>query len=320
MRRFFEPQLEQMYARARHDGEDGVVAQADGRLSGGWMVGSSPLGGTFVCRLEICIREDFVLQETPLESLCLCCGSSGAVRYCPSQPTRVREGNNVVAFHRPDGTESVRLSRGERISSTSVNLTPEFFERHARLYRRDFASAQEELSLLDPDALNDGLAGLMTLARVWGLGGGAAQERRERELHSTLLRLFDWADEHLLLRSEGISWSDICLAHDAARLMQRAMAQEGGRIPMVEQLARSVHCGHSHLCVVFKQVMGKSVGQYARELRMREAQRLLLDEGMAVAQVARTVGYATPAAFSAAFCREEGCSPSEWRRTQLKDG
>jgi len=320
MRRFFEPQLEQLGARVFHDDINRVAARTDGRLSAGWMMASNPLDGTLISRVEMLVRKDFVLQETPPESLCLCCGSREIVRYTPSRPSHMREGNNVVAFHQPERTVNAQLTHGDHISSTSICLTPEFFERNARTYRRDFDVAREELSLLDPDAVNEGLVGLMSRARVWGLGDAEPRERSERELHRILLGLFDWADEQLRLRGEGLCWADICLAHDAARIMRQALLHEDGHIPMVEQLARSVHCGHSHLCVVFKQVMGKSVGQYARELRMSEAQRLLLDGRLPVAQVARAVGYATPAAFSAAFCREEGCPPSKWRRARKGDG
>lgn len=45
------------------------------------------------------------------------------------------------------------------------------------------------------------------------------------------------------------------------------------------------------------------------------ADRLIEDGAVTVAQVARAVGYTDPYAFSAAFKRARGVTPSEFRRT-----
>ncbi len=49
-------------------------------------------------------------------------------------------------------------------------------------------------------------------------------------------------------------------------------------------------------------------------LRMRQAMALLASESYTIETVAQQVGYDSPFAFSAAFKRHQGVSPSEYRQ------
>ena len=53
---------------------------------------------------------------------------------------------------------------------------------------------------------------------------------------------------------------------------------------------------------------------YLRRLRMQSTSRLLGDSGAKVASVAKAVGFELEAAFSRAFKKCVGLSPTEWRR------
>ncbi len=52
-------------------------------------------------------------------------------------------------------------------------------------------------------------------------------------------------------------------------------------------------------------------------LRMANAERLLDNPGLSVAEVARMVGYGDPRHFSRQFRRETGKSPTHYRRARL---
>lgn len=65
----------------------------------------------------------------------------------------------------------------------------------------------------------------------------------------------------------------------------------------------------------FSTVMGQSPLAYLTECRMDEAEELLADRSLTVAQVAKAVGYADAFGFSAAFKRHRGIRPSEFRGT-----
>ena len=63
----------------------------------------------------------------------------------------------------------------------------------------------------------------------------------------------------------------------------------------------------------FRQVLGRSPIRYLTEWRMHLAEDLLATTDVAVVAVARRVGYDSEEAFSRAFKRARGLSPSHWR-------
>ncbi|MEU1122187.1 AraC family transcriptional regulator [Streptomyces sp. NPDC005899] len=63
----------------------------------------------------------------------------------------------------------------------------------------------------------------------------------------------------------------------------------------------------------FTELMGRPPLAYLTECRMDEAETLLADTDLSIAQIARTVGYADAFGFSAAFKRHKGRSPSTVR-------
>ncbi|MGW9069218.1 AraC family transcriptional regulator [Streptomyces yangpuensis] len=65
----------------------------------------------------------------------------------------------------------------------------------------------------------------------------------------------------------------------------------------------------------FTELMGRPPLTYLTECRMDDAEALLADTDLSIAQIARTVGYADAFGFSAAFKRHKGLSPSTFRTT-----
>ncbi|WP_405490770.1 AraC family transcriptional regulator [Nocardia sp. NBC_00511] len=63
----------------------------------------------------------------------------------------------------------------------------------------------------------------------------------------------------------------------------------------------------------FTTVMGQPPLSYLTECRMDDAEELLSDTDLTVAQVAKRIGYADPFGFSAAFKRHRGLSPTAFR-------
>lgn len=63
----------------------------------------------------------------------------------------------------------------------------------------------------------------------------------------------------------------------------------------------------------FAAVMGQPPLTYLTAARMDEAEELLTDTDLTIAQIAKSVGYADPFGFSAAFKRHRGLSPTAFR-------
>ncbi|WP_433517627.1 AraC family transcriptional regulator [Nonomuraea sp. CA-143628] len=75
--------------------------------------------------------------------------------------------------------------------------------------------------------------------------------------------------------------------------------------------ARAVHTSERTLTRLFTQETGLTFRQWRMTLRIRESLPHLAS-GMSVAAVAHRVGYETPSAFVAAFCREIGVTPASF--------
>jgi len=81
----------------------------------------------------------------------------------------------------------------------------------------------------------------------------------------------------------------------------------------VADLAAEAAVSRSLLDVRFREVLGLSPIRYVKEWRMRVAQDLLATTDVTIASAARRVGYDSEEAFSRAFKRAYGRSPSLWR-------
>ncbi|MCA9607204.1 MAG: AraC family transcriptional regulator [Myxococcales bacterium] len=79
------------------------------------------------------------------------------------------------------------------------------------------------------------------------------------------------------------------------------------------ELARKAGLSRSVLYARFTERLGVSPAAYLTRWRMSLARRALRGEA-SVSEVAHSIGYASEAAFSRAFKREVGQSPSAWRR------
>ena len=81
----------------------------------------------------------------------------------------------------------------------------------------------------------------------------------------------------------------------------------------VAELASRAAVSRSLLDERFRDVLGRSPIRYLTEWRMHLAEELLATTDVGVASVARRVGYDSEEAFSRAFKRARGLSPTHWR-------
>ncbi len=92
-----------------------------------------------------------------------------------------------------------------------------------------------------------------------------------------------------------------------------ALHADAGRKWTVAELARAALVSASSLDQRFRDVLGMPPIRYLTVWRMHTARSLLSSTELAVATVARRVGYESEEAFSRAFKRVHGVSPSRWR-------
>lgn len=92
--------------------------------------------------------------------------------------------------------------------------------------------------------------------------------------------------------------------------MREHLDQEIG----LEELAGLVNLSRFHFCTAFRKATGHTPHNWLVMQRIGEARRLLGIAELPVTEVALAVGYQTPSAFTAAFRKLMGMTPSEFRR------
>ncbi len=99
--------------------------------------------------------------------------------------------------------------------------------------------------------------------------------------------------------------------NEVGAMVARSLSEKPNR----ESVARRMGMSGAHFGKSFRREAGVTYREFVRRIRVGQAQRLLLTPGKTVAQVANEVGYTTTAAFSRAFERECGVSPSAYRNS-----
>lgn len=105
--------------------------------------------------------------------------------------------------------------------------------------------------------------------------------------------------------------------NDAIQQAQEYLREHLGARTSVAELAALARLSPSHFAALFRRATGTGVLQYQTRLRMSRARELLDTTDQAVAEIARSLGYADPFYFSRQFRSVHGISPSAYR-TQHK--
>jgi AraC-like DNA-binding protein len=79
--------------------------------------------------------------------------------------------------------------------------------------------------------------------------------------------------------------------------------------------AREAYLSPYHYHRVFRATFGETPHEFVTRLKMEQAKRLLLREGMPVTEVCFALGYESLGSFSNRFRSHIGYSPSEYQRT-----
>jgi AraC-like DNA-binding protein len=84
----------------------------------------------------------------------------------------------------------------------------------------------------------------------------------------------------------------------------------------VESLAAAAALSRSAFVARFRALVGQPPAQYLTQARIAAARRRLAETGETLAVIAWDLGYGSEEAFSRAFRRETGQSPSQWRQAR----
>lgn len=104
-------------------------------------------------------------------------------------------------------------------------------------------------------------------------------------------------------------------ANMLARRIQHYLDDHYNEALTLHSIGSALRISEYYLAHVFKSEMGMPPMQYVMKRRIGEAQTLLIDTNLPVAEISERLGYGNPWNFSTAFSRCVGMSPSQYRRT-----
>ncbi|MCZ8112856.1 MAG: helix-turn-helix transcriptional regulator [Betaproteobacteria bacterium] len=211
---------------------------------------------------------------------------------------------NITAGARQQGIVAVFRARSfaQRFGLLPEDLPPELLaatEGRANMGRIASFPIDHRVAALVADTLDSRLHG----------------ELRTVQLAGRLAELVAYALE-AMLHQHGARTATLPRRRDLdlARAAQARLDSDYRRPPNFADLAREIGTSQNKLKAVFKQAYGLTMADYCLERRMREAQQLLMEASLTIAQVAERVGYEHQSSFAAAFSGHVGMSPREYRK------
>ncbi|MBW4644241.1 MAG: AraC family transcriptional regulator [Goleter apudmare HA4340-LM2] len=133
----------------------------------------------------------------------------------------------------------------------------------------------------------------------------------EGKVLELLVLQFDQLLEKQKQSSSTLSFhsTDIERLHLAKTILQQQLEHP----PSLLELAKLVGLNDFKLKQGFRHLFGTTVFGYLQTCRMEQAQQLLSDRSLSIAEVAQRVGYASPSQFCHAFKQYIGMTPSNYR-------
>lgn len=100
------------------------------------------------------------------------------------------------------------------------------------------------------------------------------------------------------------------LALNIMRYLERAYDQN----PSITDICSIFHYSPSYLMTTFKKHVGKSIGDYIADLKLRRAKEYLKNSDLNLSEISNRLCYTSLQYFSACFKRQTGLSPSDYRK------
>jgi len=182
---------------------------------------------------------------------------------------------------------------------------------------------------IDPAEINNLIADAGPMGVPTASGRGLFVERLDTQLLDALIRLIRLLDTpkdipvlaplirreilyRLLRGKQGHRLYEIAMANSQTHRVCQAIQWLNDHYdkPLrIEDLAREVNLSVSALHHRFKSVTSMSPLQYQKQLRLQEARRLMLNDGLEAAVAGYRVGYESPSQFSREYSRLYGAPP-----------
>lgn len=104
------------------------------------------------------------------------------------------------------------------------------------------------------------------------------------------------------------------------RRIEERIHDDAAMPPTVDELARLVRLSSRHLARAYRASKDCTLSETIEVARQARAERMVLDNALALKEIAHRLRFASPSSFSTAFRRRAGCSPQEFARRARSAG
>lgn len=219
-----------------------------------------------------------------------------------------------VIFHKPNEFHTIRSYESSPnffvISFVSSSLSMVYFE---KLWSSLDSSQKNILSSIIDEAeksyyitKNDPTIKKLLRKKDAPIGSEQLIKNYFELLLITFLRLLEKKSE-MPLPSSSPTEPLICAIKDYIG----ARCEENIRI---EEICSAFGYSKSFLCRFFKTHTGDSLSSYAAKVKMKRAKELLRNNSLNITEISSRLSFETPQYFARVFKRENGMTPSEWRK------
>lgn len=231
----------------------------------------------------------------------------------------VRERSSTLLMH-PEGLRKVEwFLAGQHEQSVTLLCQPEFL--HQRLpdvipqlpaAMADFLEGRRQSIYHDTMPLRADMARAAAALLACELTGSLRKlyaEGKAFELLTLSLQAMLDAMQDIDRRDAGLTARDVERLAHARSILERDFLHP----PTIASLSRDVGMNEAKLMRAFKQTYGRTIFDFAQQLRMERAKKLLEATELSVTEIALEVGYEYSSNFTTAFRRHFGITPKAAR-------
>jgi len=218
----------------------------------------------------------------------------------------------IASYIADDGAEYVaRMQPGAHVKATSITISPDYYRDYLSARFGDIPDMRHAFSLVDGRRDAPEVVSLFRQIRAYRGEGVAADMFYEGAVSEALALVLKKAAELESAQDDGTAL--LAVDRQAIEAVDKHIRNHLSDELSNEDLASVACMGLTKFKAAFRRVYATTPQNYVAALRIDHACELLRDTDLPVASIAQKVGYRKPGAFTLAFRRRKGITPTEFR-------
>ena len=312
-----EDTLIQKYGFTRSTENQTTLYNVPEELGSGYITFYTPCEGTTLSITKMKLKRPIVVNYEEYDSefeVSHCIAGSIVYSETGVIDTKLKQ-NDYGVYTKPDGRGMMMYPSDEEIFAVSLLASGHFFANlpcsEQMADRKNGDSTKLANSLMKPKRINASLSNLFDQLHSGQVTDDLYPLHIEGVTKLVLAKL--WQD-NIIEPLKGTSYFR-CAATEM-KAIRKARDILHGRLldpPTIPELAKLVMLNEYKLKNGFRELYGKTIFSYIRELRMKNAKDMLENRDLSISQIAGQVGYINTSHFARAFRKEFGMNPSDLR-------